>query len=77
MKTLIHETPEASGSTYQLWAELSPVANPSGYQQLTFSSVWTGAKDPEAPQVRGQFLLGKDSLNNLRNLLDTNERTLD
>lgn len=70
MKTLVHEVPEASGSTYQLWAELAPVANPSRHYQLTFSSVWTGAKDPEAPQIKGQFLLGADAINNLRQLLD-------
>lgn len=71
MKLLIHEVPETSGSTYQLWAELSPVTHPEEHYQLTFSSVWTGAKDPEAPQIKGQFLLGPAALDNLRDLLDS------
>lgn len=67
--TLIHEVSESSGSTYQLFAELVPVLNPAGHHTLTFYSVWTGAKDPEAPQVKGQFMLGPDAINNLKQLL--------
>lgn len=69
MKVLIHEVPEASGSVYQLWAELTAVDSPRDHQQLTFSSVWTGARDPEAPQIKGQFFLDQSSITNLRKLL--------
>lgn len=68
---LIHEVKETSGSTYQLFADLNPVDSPAGHHMLTFYSVWTGAKDPEAPQVKGQFMLGPDAINNLKELLGT------
>lgn len=68
---LIHEVSETSGSTYQLFAELNPVDSPKGYRMLTFYSVWTGAKDPEAPQIKGQFMLGPDAVANLKELLGT------
>lgn len=69
MKVLIHQVPEASGGVYQLWAELTAVDIPENCQQLTFSSVWTGAQDPEAPQIKGQFFLDQSSIANLRKLL--------
>ena len=68
---LIHEVKETSGSTYQLFADLSAVDSPANHHMLTFYSVWTGAKDPEAPQVKGQFMLGPDAIANLKELLGT------
>lgn len=68
---LIHEVKETSGSTYQLFAELTRVDSPADHYTLTFYSVWTGAKDPEAPQVKGQFMLGPDAIANLKELLGT------
>ena len=69
MKKLIHEVKESSGSSYQLWAELTPCPNPKGYKQLQFTSVWTGAKNPEAPQRKGDMLLSPEAINNLKELL--------
>lgn len=73
MKKLIHEVPEQSGSTYQLWAELVDCYHPQGYKELKFTSVWTGAKDPEQPYNKGKFLLSPDSLTNLKALLEGHE----
>ena len=68
---LIHEVKETSGSTYQLFADLKTMDSPVGHYMLTFYSVWTGAKDPEAPQVKGQYMLGPDAIDNLKELLET------
>jgi len=70
MKKLINEIPESSGSVYQLWAELTDCAVPPGYKVLKFSSTWTGAKNPDIPHQKGQFLMSPDSLNNLKDLLN-------
>jgi hypothetical protein len=69
MKTLIRSVPETSGAEYQLWAELYPVQGPGNLYALRFSSVWTGAKDPEAPQTKGDFFLERENLNQLQNLI--------
>lgn len=69
MKRLIQEVKEASGASYQLWAELVDCQHPSDYKQLTFSSVWTGAKNPEAAQRKGEMLLSPEALKNLQELL--------
>jgi hypothetical protein len=37
---------------------------------LKFSSTWTGAKNPDIPHQKGQFLMSPDSLNNLKDLLN-------
>jgi hypothetical protein len=71
MKKLIHEVAEVSGATYQLWAELNDCYHPAGYKELRFSSVWTGAKDPEAPYNKGKFFLSPEALTNLKTLLET------
>ena len=73
MKKLLHEVVETSGSSYQLWAELTVCPNPAGYRQLVFSSVWTGAKNPEAPQRKGEMLLSPEALKNLQELLESQE----
>lgn len=72
-KQLLQEIKEASGASYQLWAELRPCAHPEGYQQLTFSSVWTGAKNPEQAQRRGEMLLSAEAVKNLQELLASKE----
>lgn len=69
MKKLITEINETSGATYQLWAELTDVTIPSDHVTLTFSSVWTGAKDPKLEQKKCKFMLSADSLKNLKDLL--------
>jgi hypothetical protein len=70
MKKLIHQVDERSGSTYQLWAEITDCARPEGYKSLRFYSTYTGAKDPEIPWQKGEFFLSPDSLQNLKDLLD-------
>ena len=67
MKKLIHEVEETSGSTYQLWAELTDCQLPIGYKTLKFFSTWTGAKDKSIPYNKGQFFLPPDSIKNLKN----------
>ena len=71
MKKLITEIKEHSGSAYQLYAELIDVASPEGHKQLSFSSVWTGAKDPKLEQNKARFMLSPASLKNLQELLET------
>jgi hypothetical protein len=71
MKKLIHEVCETSGSVYQLWAELTDCALPTGYKTLVFSSTWTGAKNVDIPYNKGQFFLPPEGIQNLKELLDT------
>jgi len=66
MKKLILQTNEAPGSSYQLYAELHKVGN---LTQLKFTSVWTEAKDPGAPQNKFETYLTDDARSNLRELL--------
>lgn len=68
-RTLITETKEPHGSTYQLWAEIIPCKKPQDTVELRFSSIWTGAKNAEEPQVRGKYLLDTTAIDNLRRLL--------
>jgi hypothetical protein len=67
MKKLVSDVQEASGANYQLWAEVTRCQTPSNLVCLTFSSVWTGAKNPEAPQNKGQFFL---DVNDVESLID-------
>lgn len=72
MKQLLHEVRDASGETYQLYAELIPCANPENTKQLSFHSVWTGAKNPKLSEQRKcEFLLGPEAIFNLKKLLET------
>lgn len=70
MKKLITEVKDVSGDNYQLHAELTDCASPAGYKMLSFSSVWTGAKDPKLEQNKFRMILSPDSLNNLQSLLE-------
>lgn len=71
MKKLITEVKDTSGNDYQLYAELTDCASPVGYKMLSFSSVWTGAKDPKLEQNKFRMMLSTESLNNLKELLET------
>ena len=73
MRKLITEVPEESGSTYQLYADLTDIPTPAGYKHLSFSSVWTGAKDPKLEQNKFKMTLSPESLANLKDLLNANE----
>lgn len=73
MRKLITEVHEESGATYQLWADLADVAVPAGHKTLTFSSVWTGAKDPKLEQKKCKFMFNNADLKKLVSLLEGND----
>ena len=68
-RRLIHDIEESHGSHYQLWAELVSCAHPTDNVELRFSSVWTGARNPDREQTRARFLLSPSALANLQQLL--------
>lgn len=69
MQKLIHTTHDASGTDYQLYAEVN--STPTGtYKQLKFYSVWSGAKNPEGKQVKFEAFLNADDIANLKSLLE-------
>jgi hypothetical protein len=70
MKTMIRSVAEASGAEYQLWAEVSACQGSGDLFAVRFSSVWTGAKDPQAPQAKGDFFLERDDLHRLQRLIE-------
>lgn len=67
MKTMIHEVNEASGKTYQLFAETTKV---NGYTHLKFFTVWDGAMDPAGTQDKFEAFLPEDAVQRLKLLLD-------
>lgn len=71
MKKLITEVKDVSGEDYQLYVELTDCASPAGHKMLSFSSAWTGAKDPKLEQNKFRMILSPDSLTNLKELLET------
>lgn len=71
MKKLIHEVKEQSGNDYQLWAELTDCLRPEGYKSLKFTSMYTGAKNPEIPWNKGEFFLPPNAIDNLKELLNS------
>lgn len=71
MKKLITEVEDISGDNYQLHAELTDCTSPAGHKMLSFSSTWTGAKDPKLEQNKFRMILSPESLKNLQSLLET------
>ena len=71
---LITEIAEAHGQTYQVWADIIPCVIPSDHVCLIFSSVWTGAKDSTARQVKGEYFLDTQAVQRLINLLQESPR---
>lgn len=69
MKQMIRSVAEASGAEYQLWAEVTPAQGPGELYAVKFTSIWTGAKQPDAPQSRGDFFLDKTDLARLLELI--------
>ncbi len=67
MKTVIQEVHEESGSVYQLIAETEPSLG--GYTTLTFSTIWTGAKKPNEPQIKYRVHLTEAAKEKLKDLL--------
>ena len=70
MKRMIRSVPEASGAEYQLWMELAPTQSSGAEFFLKFSSIWTGAKQPEAAQSKGDFFLQRADLTLLKDLIE-------
>jgi hypothetical protein len=66
-KVILQEVHEESGSVYQLIAETSPSLG--GYTNLTFSTVWTGAKKPNDPQIKYRVHLTDEAKRKLKELL--------
>jgi len=69
MKQTLQTTQETNGSEFHLVAEVTECSNPEGYTSLTFSTVWTGAKNPKEQQDKYTVLLSPAALVALRNLL--------
>lgn len=64
-QALIKSVPEAHGTNYEIWAEIIPCTIPADTVCLRFSSTWSGARDPSARQVKGEYFLdslGRDQL---------------
>jgi len=70
MRKLITEVKDVSGNDYQLYADLTDCDSPEGHKLLSFSSAWTGAKDPKLEQNKFRMMLSPESLNNLKELLN-------
>lgn len=66
---LIRRVPEAHGSNYELWAEIIPCTIPKDTVCLRFSTIWSGARDPQAPQVKGEYFLDSAARHALSALL--------
>ena len=73
MKILLQETPEESGSKYKVYVEVKDSIYPTNLKHIQFSSVWTGAKNPEAHQVHYEVMLNKQGIQALKQLLDSFE----
>ena len=64
-QVLIKSIPEAHGNNYELWAEIIPCTIPADTVCLRFSTTWSGAREPGARQVKGEYFLdsvGRDQL---------------
>jgi hypothetical protein len=66
-KIILQEIEEESGSVHQLIAETSDAIG--GYTCLTFSTIWTGAKDPDLAQNKYRVHLTEEGLKKLKEFL--------
>ena len=69
MKTLLQETSEESGSKYQIYVEVKDSIHPTDKKHLVFSSVWTGAKNPQEHRTQYEVMLDQNGINNLKTVL--------
>jgi hypothetical protein len=72
MKILLQETSEESGSKYQTYIEVKDSIHSTGKKHLAFSSVWTGAKNPEEHRTQYEIMLDENGINNLKSVLGIN-----
>jgi hypothetical protein len=56
-QALITSVPEAHGNNYEVWAEIIPCTIPADTVCLRFSTAWSGARDPSARQIKGEYFL--------------------
>jgi hypothetical protein len=66
---LITTVPEVHGSNYQLFAEIINCQHPPDTVCLRFGTRWTGARDPQALQIKAEFFLDSDAQARLADLL--------
>ena len=68
-QALIKSVPEAHGNDYEVWAEIIPCTIPRDTVCLRFTTTWSGARDPEARQVKGEYFLDAQARDALMKLL--------
>jgi hypothetical protein len=71
MKRLIHSVPADDGSKYELFAEFSSVLRPQEFKQLVFTGVSTNSSGEETVDVKGQFFLPPEAVQNLKSLIES------
>lgn len=69
MKILLQETPEESGSKYQIYVEVKDSIHPTNFKHLVFSSVWSGARNPQEHRKQYEVLLDEQGITNLKTVL--------
>ena len=66
---IIQTTQETSGSEFHLVAELKDCPNPKGFTELSFSTVWTGAKNPKEAHDKFTVILSPEAIAHLTMML--------
>lgn len=54
---------------YECRLTLRPLATPAKHAELAITSIWAGARQPQAEQVRFRAVLDEQALLNLRDML--------
>lgn len=67
MKEKIHTTISPDGTQFQIYAE-TDIWNE--LHRLTFSTVWTNAKNPNAEQKKFEMFLTRQELKTLKDFID-------
>ena len=66
---LLQETVDGKDNQYQLHADLIPVDHPPHHYNLIFYSYYSASRDPNARQIRAQFVLTREGLEQFKTLL--------
>jgi hypothetical protein len=66
---LIQETKDGQGNSYELHAEVQKCDHPPGQYNVTFYTYYSGSKNPNERQIKSQFILDKDAMKKLSDLL--------
>ena len=67
---IIQTTKETSGSEFHLVAGLRECPNPKGFTELTFNTIWTGAKNPKEAQDKFTVLLSPEAMVHLSLMIE-------